>query len=277
MLEWLFSWHLTAWQHITWSLVAPTLAALKENYCWPCRITLFKFMINKAVCVMLFASRFALAGLVSVHYLTSFSCVFMPPPLPAIFKHLSSLVRLLKCYWFEKCSEDCILLPTLSFSSYFSYCRLQINLACCCFCKCHTKIKDFQGWVHSKLFINFGSTRLIKYPRAELYLGGPLSMKPCSFMSKTIHVSSGKLPNCSTTLRNHFQRSLQDILAPLTRKLLKVSGVTFHLNATAEWTVEGRQTTQTHKMTAAEHRCYFLEHKLTSSPWKMGLNLELLA
>lgn len=30
-------------------------------------------------------------------------------------------------------------------------------------------------------------------------------------------------------------------------------------------------------MPAAEQRCYFLEHKLTSSSWKMGLILESLA
>lgn len=74
-----------------------TLAAPKENYCWLCRITLSSFLISKAVCVMLFASRFALAGLGSVHYLTSFSCVLLPPSLRAIFKHLSSLVSLLVC------------------------------------------------------------------------------------------------------------------------------------------------------------------------------------
>lgn len=83
-----------------------TLAAPKENYCWLCHITLFSFLINKAVCVMLFTSRLALAGLVSVpwhvlswDYLTSFSCVLLPRLflLYNKWRHLSSLVSLLKC------------------------------------------------------------------------------------------------------------------------------------------------------------------------------------
>lgn len=73
-----------------------TLAALKENYCWLCRITLFIFLISKTVCVMLFASRFALAGLISVQ-------ITWPPspvsrcPRPFLL-YLNTCLHLLVCW-----------------------------------------------------------------------------------------------------------------------------------------------------------------------------------